>query len=122
MNVTDDMVQRMKDAVEGECDGLAIDDNQAKAILDYVLSAAPSGVEVKALEWEECSDRCWDADGMGKLYRVMKRVDGTAKLKHGVYDGGVEYNTLEAAKAAAQADYEARILSALSTTEGKDNE
>ena len=70
-------------------------------------------MKVKALEWEELSERCWDADGMGKLYRVMKREDGTAKLKHGVYDHGTEYPSLEAAKSAAFEDYSARIMSAI---------
>ena len=33
------MIERLKAAVEGECDGLAIDDRHAEAILDYVLAA-----------------------------------------------------------------------------------
>ena len=33
------MTERMKWAIEGECDGLAIDDDRAAAILDYVMTA-----------------------------------------------------------------------------------
>ncbi len=79
-------------------------------------------ITVKPLEWEEVSERCWDADGMGKLYRLMRREDGTAKLKHGVYDHGTEYPSFETAKSAAQADYTARIMSALATTETNGHE
>ena len=35
------LVERMKEAIEGECDGLVIDDHHAGAILDYVLASAP---------------------------------------------------------------------------------
>lgn len=35
--ITEDAVKRMQHAVEGECDGLAIDKGQARAILEYVL-------------------------------------------------------------------------------------
>lgn len=31
-----EMINRLCDAIEGECDGLAIDDDQAKAILDHL--------------------------------------------------------------------------------------
>lgn len=37
--ITDEMIQRMQDAVEGECDGLAIDEQHARAIVEYVLAA-----------------------------------------------------------------------------------
>lgn len=35
--VTDDMIERLKDAVEGECEGLAISDDQARTILKYAV-------------------------------------------------------------------------------------
>lgn len=38
-------LEALQDAIEGECDGLAIDDDQARAILTHVFSAtAPSDV------------------------------------------------------------------------------
>ena len=43
------MIERLKAAVEGECDGLAIDDRHAEAILDYVLAAAPEATKRKPL-------------------------------------------------------------------------
>ena len=71
-----------------------------------MLRACKGRVRVKALEWgEECSTE-FRAVSMGILYHV------------GFYDGswcflGQEYYTPEAAKAAAQADYETRILAAI---------
>lgn len=38
----EDMVQRLKHAIEGECDGLAVDDEHARAILEYVLASPPA--------------------------------------------------------------------------------
>lgn len=32
------MVERMQAAIEGECDGLAVDESRARAILEYVLA------------------------------------------------------------------------------------
>lgn len=43
-------VERLKAAVEGECDGLAITDEQARAILTY-LAVAPQGQQPKPLFW-----------------------------------------------------------------------
>lgn len=34
---SDEHVRRLQDAIEGECDGLAIDEHHARAILEYVL-------------------------------------------------------------------------------------
>lgn len=45
MEITEKMVEAMKNAIEGECDGLAINDQQAKAILEFVLSPAPVSAE-----------------------------------------------------------------------------
>lgn len=43
------MIERLKAAVEGECDGLAVDDRHAEAILDYVLAAAPEAPKSRPL-------------------------------------------------------------------------
>jgi hypothetical protein len=55
MQITDEMINRMQSAVEGECDGLAIEPHHAKAILEYVieaaLAAAPAGA-VKPEGWQ----------------------------------------------------------------------
>lgn len=39
--MNDKLTDRLKAAVEGECDGLAITDDQAAKILDYVLKSEP---------------------------------------------------------------------------------
>lgn len=76
-----------------------------------------SEIRVKPLVWEQVSDRCWDADGMGKLYRVMAR-DGGAVIRHSHLDrGGERFESVEAAKAASQADYAARVLSVIEANE-----
>lgn len=73
-------------------------------------------VRVKPLEWEAEDGRetCLDADGCGKLYRVLVRHDGSAALRHNASaHQQTEHDSEESAKAAAQTDYEARILSAI---------
>jgi hypothetical protein len=87
------------------------------AIPLYLAPPTPT-VKVKPLVWESVSDHVDDADGMGVLYRVLSRSDGTGALRTMTAWRWAEYDTPEAAKAAAQADYEARILSAI---EGDDN-
>lgn len=123
MNVTDEMVERMKSAIEGECDGLSIDDHHAKAILEYVLqttalSVAPQ-VKVRDLAWEE--------DEFGNLHAehsffeefIMSWRDAeTGARSYGYND--IEYADVNAAKAAAQADYTARIMSALEDLQVKE--
>lgn len=79
---------------------------------DYVFGAP----KVKPLVWEaeDGSPACQDANGCGKLYRVIVSHDGTAVLRHNASLCDQEtHGSEEAAKAAAQADYERRILSAL---------
>jgi hypothetical protein len=84
------------------------------------LPAVAPGVRVKPLEWEEEPDRDpnypkWTADtGMGKHYFVFKAWWGSQQ-KWGFAGVDGFYHTKDEAKAAAQADYEARILAALDT-------
>lgn len=46
-------LKALKDAIEGECDGLAITDDQARSILAHVDSAAPSAAEPVAMALRE---------------------------------------------------------------------
>jgi hypothetical protein len=69
-----------------------------------------SGVVVKELEWRNYGDEVVQGSGLNHLYDVYKR--GNKWLGH-ESAGTSAHDTLEAAKAAAQADYEKRILSAL---------
>jgi hypothetical protein len=81
-----------------------------RAAIDAALEggAVP---KVKALEWVQNSALLASATGpFGNSYTLMKDFTGRGWFCH---ETGVDYRTLEAAKAAAQADYERRILSAL---------
>ncbi len=55
MKPTKEMIEALKAAIEGECDGLAIDDQHANAVLDYVLSAlSPAPVsEPEPVAWRD---------------------------------------------------------------------
>lgn len=93
------------------------------AEIEELESAEPAGEPgIKALEWclHENSDPeypRWDADGTDKRYSVFKAWWGKENRWAYVWDGF--YHTEEVAKAAAQADYEARIRSALVTATSK---
>ncbi|WP_421416485.1 hypothetical protein [Agrobacterium tumefaciens] len=75
---------------------------------------APS-VAVKALEWKQNSEdwEIWSAPTILGPYDVMKILDKWEVTRNTVGKLGA-LETIEEAKAAAQADYEARIRSALS--------
>lgn len=92
-------------------------------------------VEVKALEWREPDaddiqdrDDClWMATGMGGRYAISTRqlvsIQSPDKMGYLLWDADdafsfTEHLTIEAAKAAAQADYTARIRASLVTDKG----
>ncbi|WP_089177179.1 hypothetical protein [Bosea sp. AS-1] len=90
---------------------------------------APAAVEsaqgVKALEWDEYEtegevDR-WDAEtALGTFYEISTQFDGY-HVAHDCTHLAARFDTLDQAKAAAQADYEARIRACLATDkEGRD--
>lgn len=91
------------------------------AILTAAFAAMPvPAVRVKPLEWRLEDERDadfprWNAEWNGIVFSVFKAWWGS-KSKCGFVGGGDFHHTEEAAKAAAQADYEARILSALTPT------
>jgi hypothetical protein len=118
-------------------DGDEMQASLAQALQDawdnwFVARAAPDGkrqaeaVAVKPLEWREPTDHPKDpdeddslfcADGIGGVYSVSVRQSvGPAYLLWWAHDpmDWAGFDTVEAAKAAAQADFEARIRSALS--------
>lgn len=84
----------------------------------YLAPPSPA-VIVKALEWKQFPNQHgvqWRAQGIfGWLHYISDRDDDGHHVGwfHSVLG---TFATLEAAKAAAQADYEARILSALNTS------
>ncbi len=119
MEITDAMVEALKVAIEGECDGLAIDDQQAKAILQYVLPAAP--VALKVLEATEQNEYARGVrDGLDEALQIAR---DQAKLMadlvlEGLPDNAREREAMEAAlsrfaeKLSATLDYLAAPVSA----------
>lgn len=78
-------------------------------------------VTVKPLEWIEVrAGNYYEARVIGILYSVRLGSDGIARWQAGHMGEWREANTLEAALAAAQADYEARIRSALTIAPAPD--
>lgn len=78
---------------------------------------------VKPLEWnDDCrvfkdgsGERCCDAEtvGLTGFYIIWRERDGRHTVSHSHFSVGEGFATLDDAKASAQADYERRILSAL---------
>lgn len=103
---------------------LYIDHNDVREIL---TAAAPymSGVKVKALEWvtHKGDQHCkiaWTCEGIGGWYAIEHRHEGHFDMWTPNNPDGGRFITLEAAKSAAQADYEKRILSALETSSARE--
>lgn len=108
-------------------DGLAIVTPAGEARIAAALSAPspPVGgsgeVVVKALDWGETSYGRPEASTVVGVYRIYESVSGGWSASRGGLhadvlkdkDGRKNFATLDAAKAAAQADYETRIRSAL---------
>jgi len=106
--------------VQAEC-GLPCPSDIDAAFSDWIAKAAPqpAAVTVKPLEWDGHvahttfgSYAVHDCRGYGQTYRLRlpMGVEGHTMLDHG---SELMFTTQELAQAAAQADYEARILSAL---------
>ena len=66
--------------------------------------------KVKPLEWYDDDVDVIEAVGWGVTYSVMTMPSGKGNLRIGSKLRWVTYPTPEAAKAAAQEDYESRIL------------
>lgn len=120
--VTDEMVQIAWDIFSG---GMGAFPHQLTSMRDALTAALSAltqgGVKVKELEWEEQTYSLqdsevigWNTDNtFGTFYHVQIETDGF----HTYYDGkllGI-FSTEHEAKAAAQADFDTRIRSALST-------
>ena len=89
---------------------------------------AAKGLRVKPLEWEDFDGLGAKASGFYQANYLIQKWSGEGQYEVAMsypgyqtgYDGPRWHPTLEAAKAAAQADYEARILAALSAHEAKE--
>lgn len=134
MQITDEMVEVAAEAVKREYETVLSkmgvkgakhiapsNHRYVRAALRAALAQAPQeqGVGVKALEWEEAIHGGWYALGTGGVYHVHVGIeDGKSyyfyepPIRH---EPPMLFDTADDAKAAAQADYEARILAALSS-------
>ena len=76
---------------------------------------AAKGLRVKELVWgnENCHDLDCDTHAFNGMYQICEERRGGVLLFSVAGQSAVEYTTIEAAKSAAQADYEARVLAAL---------
>ena len=79
---------------------------------------AAAGLRVKPLEWEKVHDAMpgmtvYTADSPFGHYNTGVDLAGIPYWTHVPTEVGEDCSGIEAAKAAAQADYEARILAAL---------
>ncbi len=74
------------------------------------IAQAPAPVRVKPLVWVNGAAK----DLYGDEYQVVLHEGGTYEIEHPrLFNSWHRFPTIEAAKAAAQADYEARMLAAL---------
>lgn len=82
----------------------------------YLEEPTQGGVKVKELEWYKAGHGTDRADTILGRYKVWRHTDGDGKFfwMNDRGNDGTE-KTLQSAKAAAQADYDASIRSALST-------
>lgn len=110
----DDMIRR------GDALRIVDEDESAAFAYEQIRSLPAMQVAVKPLEWvEETDGSGWYALFMGYQFAIRKTSRG---FRYWCFDASYAtfYPTLEAAKAAAQADYEARIRSALTVQPSPD--
>jgi hypothetical protein len=100
-------------------------DAQIDAVLDAIAALPAQGVRVKPLEWRDAkiSDKWqrWTSDTLFGQYEVLEYSDGGFGWNVSFHDADIEalqYSAegIDAAKAAAQADYERRVIAALRET------
>lgn len=114
--ITDAMVRAAQSTLRNVRYGLS--DNEMKLALDAALSSAHPAlaqeVEVKPLiwAWNDFLD-AWEADtAIGRYQAWQINNVGVVKFPHAA-DGRIVDGAIDAAKAAAQQDYESRIRSAI---------
>ncbi|MFC0282067.1 hypothetical protein ACFFJB_14840 [Camelimonas abortus] len=89
------------------------DGTQLDVDLDYWPPAASPQVKVKPLVWEEHpAGLVASAGGIGEAYIIDTRIARRVHFMKGM-DHNRTYPSLEAAKAAAQADFERRVRACL---------
>jgi hypothetical protein len=114
--IPDEAIQAMQETAVSKL-GLMLTDEDANALATADLPFLQC-VKVKALEWyEDPEENRWNsyhAFGHDQIIWDPTRYSSGEK-SFGLWDGGkwTWFDTIKAAKAAAQADYSARILSAI---------
>jgi len=119
------LADRIKAAVALECYALATERDALRAEIARLTAerdaALAGAVKVRPLVWVDFHDRGAKAHAWNEAnYMIQKWSDGRWEISAGdpgystsIYGTDRFYPTIEAAKAAAQADYEARILAAI---------
>lgn len=99
-----------------------VPERRAAAAITNALRAIPAAhVTVKPLEWLEIrTGQYFEARVISILYSVRLGSDGVVRWQAGHMGTWHEVNSVKAAKAAAQADYDARIRSALTAQPSPD--
>ena len=108
---TDDELEAMAARLDHGFDTLS----EAEGVMDdaaAMLRACKGRVRVKPLEWEYHPAGTIAAPPTGHAYIIDTRMKGRYYSVKG-FNPQRQFDSLDEAKAAAQADYEARILSAL---------
>jgi len=99
--------------------GVACNERERDLIVTALrrLASSDSGVKVRELEWSDrgVSEPRFKADAIIGTYYIERSKGGLFNWWTAATRGKIEVRTLDAAKSAAQADYEARIKSALIT-------
>jgi hypothetical protein len=80
------------------------------------LTEGTPGVKVKPLVWEAITENVHETIGFNSVYQVRIGTDGVVRWQERYMGDWQSVDTIEAAKAAAQADYESRTLAALDLT------
>lgn len=123
MTVTNEMIEAAEREFEKEFNGCYSGRELVEKVLTAALSAAPKAV-VKPLEWENPRAgpdeyRWWAKNHEGAILYTIEKTGSQIKPWVAIRKGDIQPSlwaeTLDAAQAAAQANYEARILSALTT-------
>lgn len=121
-HIPDEAVKAAKKAVSERCKRTYLTSDQMFAALAAALPhlSAPCAVEVKQLEWVSAPNQAgkeglWfiSIDQIGRKHEIIKTFNG--QLGDGWTYRATWFKGIEEAKAAAQADFERRILSCVVT-------
>jgi hypothetical protein len=114
-----EILQRFADQFRSGAQGAHFEEAEDAQALAFAIDAALSSVQtVKPLEWEESDERWWGAMPIhGLRYEVCVTDRGSVRVRWPESGGWEDFDgDLDVAKAAAQANFEARIRSCLLPT------